>query len=96
MRSLGLGDQLIGSNDPDRITYILVKGRLVPIPDGLMFMVPTKIAPIISTPLFSLGAKLRFAREYFQKPDARGGERRRNRRRVGGAPLRPGDGGAPG
>jgi oxygen-dependent protoporphyrinogen oxidase len=75
VRSLGLGDQLIGSNDPDRITYILVKGRLVPIPDGLMFMVPTKIAPIISTPLFSWGAKLRFAREYFQKPNARGGER---------------------
>lgn len=75
VRSLGLGDQLIGSNDPDRITYILVKGRLVPIPDGLMFMVPTKIAPIIATPLFSWGAKLRFAREYFQKPNARGGER---------------------
>lgn len=75
VRSLGLGDQLIGSNDPDRITYILVKGRLVPIPDGLMFMVPTKIAPIISTQLFSWGAKLRFAREYFQKPNARGEER---------------------
>ncbi len=71
MRSLGLGDQLIGSNDPDRITYILVKGRLVPIPDGLMFMVPTRIAPIISTGLFSFGAKLRFAREYFQKPNSR-------------------------
>ena len=71
VRSLGLGDQLIGSNDPDRITYILVRGRLVPIPDGLMFMVPTKIAPIISTRLFSLGAKLRFAREYFLKPSSR-------------------------
>jgi len=70
VRSLGLGDQLIGSNDPDRITYILVKGRLVPIPDGLMFMVPTKIAPIIASPLFSWGAKLRFAREYFQKPNS--------------------------
>src|SRR5205085_4930161 len=61
VRGLGLGDQLIGSNDPDRITYILVKGRLAPIPDGLMFMVPTKIAPMVSTPLFSWGAKLRFA-----------------------------------
>jgi protoporphyrinogen/coproporphyrinogen III oxidase len=74
VRWLGLGDQLIGSNDPDRITYILVKGRLVPIPDGLMFMVPTKIAPMISTPLFSWGAKLRFAREYFQKPNSSGGD----------------------
>ncbi|MGZ4827346.1 MAG: protoporphyrinogen oxidase [Terriglobales bacterium] len=69
--SLGLGDQLIGSNDPDRKTYIVVKGRLVAIPDGLMFMVPTKIAPMITTELFSFGAKLRFAREYFQKPNAR-------------------------
>ncbi|HET7186481.1 MAG TPA: protoporphyrinogen oxidase [Terriglobales bacterium] len=70
VRSLGLGDQLIGSNDPDRKTYIVVKGRLVAIPDGLMFMVPTRIAPMITTELFSLGAKLRFAREYFQKPNA--------------------------
>ncbi|MBZ5567192.1 MAG: protoporphyrinogen oxidase [Acidobacteriia bacterium] len=72
VRALGLGDQLIGSNDPDRITYILVKGRLVPIPDGLMFMVPTRIAPILSTPLFSWRAKLRFAREYFQEPHSGG------------------------
>src|SRR5690348_7605204 len=34
-RELGLGDQLIGSNDDGRKTYILVKSRLVPIPDGL-------------------------------------------------------------
>ncbi|MBZ5630604.1 MAG: protoporphyrinogen oxidase [Acidobacteriia bacterium] len=75
VRALGLGDQLIGSNDSDRITYILVHGRLVPIPDGLMFMVPTKIAPILSTPLFSWRAKLRFAREYFQEPISRDGDR---------------------
>src|SRR5215467_11600202 len=42
-RELGMGDQLIGSNDADRITYIVVNGRLVEMPDGLMFMVPTKI-----------------------------------------------------
>lgn len=34
-RELGLGDQLIGSNDEDRQTYILVKGKLVSIPEGL-------------------------------------------------------------
>src|SRR5579872_5875633 len=28
-REVGLADQLIGSNDPDRKTYILVKNRLV-------------------------------------------------------------------
>src|SRR5438876_3730462 len=42
-RELDLGDQLIGSNDAERKTYILVNGRLVPLPDGLMFMVPTRM-----------------------------------------------------
>ena len=52
-RRLGIEDQLIGSNDGDRKTYILVKGRLVPMPDGLMFMVPTQLSPALLTPLFS-------------------------------------------
>jgi protoporphyrinogen/coproporphyrinogen III oxidase len=64
-RALGLGDQLIGSNDADRKTYILVGGRLIPIPDGLMFMVPTKILPTGFSPLFSLATKLRMAKELF-------------------------------
>jgi len=67
-REVGLGDQLMGSNDTDRKTYILVKGRLVAIPDGLMFMVPTKIAPTVLSPLFSARTKLRMAREWFHPP----------------------------
>lgn len=69
-RSLGLSDQLIGSNDADRKTYILTNGRLVEIPDGLMFMVPTKILPTGLSPLFSWKAKLRMARELFHPPRA--------------------------
>src|ERR1700674_3489575 len=42
-RRLGIEDQLIGSNDRGRKTYILVKGKLTPMPDGLMFMVPTRL-----------------------------------------------------
>ena len=67
-REVGLGDQLIGSNDADRKTYILVNGRLALIPDGLMFMVPTKIMPTVMSPLFSIGTKLRMAREWFHPP----------------------------
>ncbi len=63
-RELGLGDQLIASNDAERKTYILVKGQLVPIPDGLMFMVPTKLAPTLLSPIFSVGTKLRIVREW--------------------------------
>ena len=69
-RALGLGDQLIGSNDADRKTYILTKGRLVEMPDGLMFMVPTKILPTGMSPLFSWKTKLRMTRELFHPPRA--------------------------
>src|ERR1700722_3439680 len=67
-RALGIGDQLIGSNDAGRKTYILRAGRLVEVPDGLMFMVPTKILPTAFSPLFSWRTKLRMAREFFHPP----------------------------
>jgi oxygen-dependent protoporphyrinogen oxidase len=67
-RELGIGDQLLPSNDAHRKTYILVRNRLVPLPDGLMFMVPTKLVPTALTPLFSWSTKLRMAREYLFPP----------------------------
>jgi len=69
-RALGLGDQLIGSNDADRKTYILTRGRLVEMPDGLMFMVPTKILPTGLSPLFSWKTKLKMSQELFHPPRA--------------------------
>jgi oxygen-dependent protoporphyrinogen oxidase len=65
---IGLGDQLIGSNDSERKTYIVAKGKLVVIPDGLMFMVPTKIMPTVFSPLFSVRTKIRMAAEWFHLP----------------------------
>jgi oxygen-dependent protoporphyrinogen oxidase len=67
---LGLGDQLLGSNDAERRTYIVVRNRLLPIPDGLQFMVPTRIAPVLFSPLFSFTTKLRMAKEWFFPPRA--------------------------
>jgi protoporphyrinogen/coproporphyrinogen III oxidase len=67
-RELGIGDQLLPSNDAERKTYIVVRNRLIPLPDGLMFMVPTKLVPTAFTRLFSLGTKLRMAREYLFPP----------------------------
>ena len=69
-RALGLGDQLIGSNDADRKTYILTKGRLVVMPDGLRFMVPTKVLPTGLSSLFSWKTKLRMTQELFHPPRA--------------------------
>ena len=69
-RLLGIGDQLIGSNDGERKTYILTRGRLVEMPDGLMFMVPTKILPTGLSPLFTWKTKIRMAKELFLPPRA--------------------------
>src|SRR3569833_2485579 len=57
-RELGLADQLTPSNDANRRTYIVVKNRLVPLPDGLMFLIPTKLVPTALTTLFSPATKI--------------------------------------
>ena len=67
-RELGLGADLIPSNDAARKTYILVKNRLVALPDGLMFLVPTKLIPTAMTSLFSLSTKIRMGLELLHPP----------------------------
>jgi oxygen-dependent protoporphyrinogen oxidase len=67
-RELGLGDDLMGSNDHARRTYILHRGRLLPLPDGLMFLVPTRLWPMVTTQLLPLRTKLAAARELFSSP----------------------------
>ena len=73
-RELGLGDELLGSNDADRKTYIVVRNRLVPLPDGLMFLVPTKLIPTALTPLFSTMTKARRGLELLHPPRRGSGE----------------------
>src|ERR1700723_2581817 len=68
IREVGLADQVIGSNDHLRITYILKHGKLVPLPDGLMMMVPTKILPLVGTKLLSWGTKVRMGLEFLRRP----------------------------
>jgi protoporphyrinogen/coproporphyrinogen III oxidase len=67
-RELGLGDQLTPSNDANRKTHIVVKNRLVPLPDGLMFLIPTKLVPTALTGLFSPATKIKMALELLHPP----------------------------
>jgi oxygen-dependent protoporphyrinogen oxidase len=67
-RELGLGAELLPSNDVARKTYILVRNRLVALPDGLMFLVPTKLIPTALTRLFSFTTKVRMALELLHPP----------------------------
>jgi oxygen-dependent protoporphyrinogen oxidase len=68
IREVGLADEVIGSNDHLRVTYILKHGRLVPLPDGLMMMVPTKILPLVGTRLLTWGTKIRMGLELLRRP----------------------------
>lgn len=70
IRELGMESDVIGSNDHERVTYIRRRGRLVPLPDGVQMLVPTKILPMIVTPLVSWPAKVRMGLEYFRRPSA--------------------------
>ena len=67
-RELGLGQDLLPSNDVARKTYIVVENRLIALPDGLMFLVPTKLVPTALSPLFSLGTKIRMGLELLHPP----------------------------
>jgi protoporphyrinogen/coproporphyrinogen III oxidase len=65
---LGLGDFLIGSNDDIRETYILHKGNLVQLPEGLMLLAPARLGPVLKSPLLPFHSKLMVATEWFVTP----------------------------
>jgi oxygen-dependent protoporphyrinogen oxidase len=56
---LGIESRLIPTNPVDRTVFILVKGVLHPLPDGMFLAVPTRIRPFLTSGLFSWKAKLR-------------------------------------
>lgn len=65
---LGLAGELIGSDDQPRRTWILHRGKLVPLPEGLEFMVPARVWAVAGTPLLSLRDKLGLVNEVFTRP----------------------------
>ena len=71
IQELGFEDQVIGSNDHQRTTYIWKQGRLVPLPEGVMMIVPSRAMPIVKSPLLGWGTKLRMGLEYFRKPEGK-------------------------
>lgn len=56
---LGLDNELIETNRDKRRTYVLLHGRLVPLPDGFIMLAPARIMPFLRTPLFSWRGKMR-------------------------------------
>lgn len=62
-RRLGLGDDLVATDPNHRRSFVVRKGRLEPIPDGLVVMAPSRIGPMVKTRILGAGGKLRLALE---------------------------------
>lgn len=73
VEELGLGSEIMPSNDSLRKTYILTGDRLVAIPDEMRMMVPKKLDSIDSSELFSESAKLAFHQEVDRAEELKAG-----------------------
>jgi oxygen-dependent protoporphyrinogen oxidase len=59
VRRLGLESELIGTRAEFRRTYVVRNGALVQIPDGFSLLAPTRMLPMLRSPLLSPLGKLR-------------------------------------
>ncbi len=64
-RTLGMEDQLLPTNEAQRRVYVLHRGRPVPLPEGVMLIVPTAFMPFIRSRLLTLPGKLRMGLDWF-------------------------------
>ena len=65
---LGLADELEGTRPENRGSRVLWRGKLLPIPDGLSGLVPTRLRPIVTSPLLSPRGKARIALDWVLRP----------------------------
>ena len=63
-RRLGLADRLLSTDAARRRAFVVRRGRLHEIPEGFVLMAPSRIWPILTTPLLSPWGKLRLGLEY--------------------------------
>ncbi|MFQ5585701.1 MAG: protoporphyrinogen oxidase [Thermodesulfobacteriota bacterium] len=64
-RKIGLGEKLLTTNEKNKKTFVLSRGKLHELPEGVILMVPTKITPLLFSRLLSLRGKLRMGLEFF-------------------------------
>jgi oxygen-dependent protoporphyrinogen oxidase len=58
---LGLSSRLIPTQAGPRRTFVVRRGRLVPLPDGFLLLAPSRLGPIWRSPLLSWRGRLRLA-----------------------------------
>ena len=56
---LGLEDELLQTNNKSRKVYVVHRGKLEALPFGFSFIAPTKMTPLLRSPILSTKGKLR-------------------------------------
>lgn len=65
---MGIFNEELPTDDSRRRTWILSRGKLHQLPDGVMMFAPTKFMPFATTGLFSWPGKIRMAMDLFIPP----------------------------
>ncbi len=63
IRKIGLESDIVQTNPQCRKSYIAMDDALHPVPEGFYLLAPTKLWPLLTTPIFSIKAKLRMLLE---------------------------------
>jgi len=58
-KRLGIGDRVISTRDGYRRSFVVRGGKLHPTPDGFYLLAPSHLVPLVVSPIFTLGGKMR-------------------------------------
>lgn len=86
--ALGIEDKLVPTAKSG--SFVRWNDRMLPLPPGLSFLVPTRLAPFLQSPLFTPAGKARFLLDYFLPPRPADGDESLGafvRRRLGDEAL---------
>ncbi|HVN55421.1 MAG TPA: protoporphyrinogen oxidase [Anaerolineaceae bacterium] len=61
---LGLETALTGANPRQKKLFVVNRGRLTPMPDGVLLIIPTRFLPFVVSPLISWPGKVRMGMDF--------------------------------
>ncbi len=69
-RLVGAEDMLIKPRLESRLARVVCRGEIYPIPEGFSLMQPTRLIPLLRSPILSISGKLRVLGEFFVSANA--------------------------
>lgn len=60
-KRLGIASQLIETNKEHRRSFVVLNGKLRPVPDGFLLLAPSRLWPLVTSDMFSWAGKARIA-----------------------------------